>query len=98
MPIINLISAITSLVMGVVATIKSVKAGKAESEDERKRLANKRFSLIPGVGSVAAFLLTEEFLTKIKLVDKWTPLMLVILAGSIGVSIWTRKKNKEGQA
>ena len=27
--------------------------------------------------------------------DKWTPLMLVLLAANIGVAVWTRQSKKE---
>ena len=98
MPIVNLISAILSFALGLGAALKSLKANKDDDEDERKRLKRKRLSFIPGVGSVAAFLLTEPLLTRLKLVDKWTPLMLVLLLANLAISYWTREKKQEPEA
>lgn len=44
------------------------------------------FDLLSGAGAIVAFILTENIYTPMYITDKWTPLMVAILA--VGVIVW----------
>ena len=52
-------------------------------------------SLIPGLGAIIAFLLTENMSDPVVLLDSWTPLMVVIALIQVGVAILAGKKVTE---
>ena len=58
----------------------------------------KFLGLLPAVASVIVFLLTEDMRNPMTLADKWTILMLVLLAGNLVLALVTRnrKPEKEG--
>jgi hypothetical protein len=65
--------------------------GITEAKINRKggwRLA----SLLPGLGAIIAFLLTENMNDPVVLLDSWTPLMVVIALIQVGVAILAGKK------
>lgn len=67
------------------------------SESPAKKPA-KFTGLIPAVGAVIAFLLTEDMRLPMAIVDKWTPLMVGILAANGILAYVTRKQKKEETA
>ena len=66
-----------------------------EEEDENKRRKSKLLGLIPAVASVITFILTEDMRTPMRLVDKWTVLMLVMLLINVIAAFLTRNKKKD---
>ncbi len=65
------------------------------SPEEEKRLKNKFFGLIPAVGSVLLFVLTENMKSKMVWVDKWTiPMAAILVVGGV-VAYLTRSKKPE---
>ena len=78
---------------GVVRQLTDEEKQKEEEENERKR--SKFLGLIPGIGSVITFLLTEDMSAKMVLVDKWTILMIAILAIGAAMAYLTRDKKDE---
>ena len=65
--------------------------------DENKRNKWKFLGLIPGIGGIVAFILTENMRNQMTLVDKWTILMVVILAVAVVLAIVTRNKKKDDE-
>lgn len=70
-----------------------------ESEDEetrRNRRAMRVVTLVPAVGSVVAFLLTEDMSQPMALLDAWTPMMGAILLVQ-AVIVWLASNKDEEQ-
>ena len=53
-------------------------------------------SLIPAIGAIVAFILTEDMTTKMQLTDKWTILMAVICAVNVVIAVFSHKKQDAG--
>ena len=84
MALVNLISAVLTALLGLGMAL-SFLTGK------KKGLGKARlWSLIPAVGAVATFLLTEALGGPVTLVDKWTPAMLGMLAANGVIAYLTR--------
>ena len=73
---------------------------KNRKDDETEQIKDhnsvKPFTAIPAVGSIAAFLLTENMKNPMVLVDKWTILMVGLLAANAGLT-WFGKKKQNGE-
>jgi len=77
--------------------------GKRREEDEEtgevteiKRKGGIRLaSLIPAIAGIIAFILTEDMSNPMTLVDKWTLLMIIILAVQIVVAILAKTRKDE---
>ena len=100
--LVNLICMILTVVIGVyefVVFLRKHKDDEELSEEQneklRKRRKNKVWDLVPAVGSVVAFILTEDMRLPMTWVDKWTILMVVILLISGAVGYMTRLKEKK---
>ena len=52
-------------------------------------------SLIPGIGSVIVFFLTEDMSQPMVMVDKWTILMVVLLIVTIVMAVLSKKTKKD---
>lgn len=77
-------------------TAKS-RLSEEEEEEENERRKSKFFGLIPGIGSVIAFILTEDMRLPMVLVDRWTVLMLAILVIGAALAFLTRNKKDEDE-
>ena len=67
-----------------------------EEQEENERRKSKFFGLIPGIGSVITFFLTEDMSAKMVLTDRWTILMIAILVIGAALGYLTRnEKDKE---
>ena len=67
-----------------------------EEQEENERRKSKFFGLIPGIGSVITFFLTEDMSGKMILTDRWTVLMFAILVIGAALGYLTRnEKDKE---
>lgn len=83
--LLNLLCAIGSVGLGLFALLKKDEEGKRKS---------RWFNLLPAIGAVAAFMLTEDMRLPMRLTDKWTLLMVGILAVSALLAYFTTKKKK----
>jgi len=54
-------------------------------------------SLIPAVGAIVAFILTEDMSAQMVMVDKWTIMMVIILAIQAGVAVLANMKKNEDE-
>ena len=57
-----------------------------------KRRRHKVWDLIPAVGAVIAFILTEDMRLPMIIIDRWSPLMVIILAISVTIALLTKVK------
>ena len=68
-----------------------------EEEEEDKRKKSKFLGLIPGIGAIVAFILTEDMTLKMRLTDKWTIIMAAILLINLLLAFLTRNKKKDNE-
>ncbi|MEA5050887.1 MAG: MBG domain-containing protein, partial [Oscillospiraceae bacterium] len=74
----------------------AVKAKKDEDKDDTKRKGGWRLSsLVPTVGAIVAFILTENMKNPMVFTDKWTLLMAVIAIIQVVVAFLSKKSNKD---
>ncbi len=100
-----LLNLIMTIVTGIISAILLIgyfgkkndedeNEGDEESETKRKGLA-RLASIIPAVGALIAFILTEDMSNPMILTDRWTILMAVILLIQAVVAIRARKTEEE---
>lgn len=73
---------------------------KAETDEEKEKELKRHgmirlLSLIPAVGSVIVFFLTENMRNPMIMVDKWTIWMILILAVEVVLAVLSKKKNED---
>lgn len=73
---------------------------KAETDEEKEKELKRHgmirlLSLIPAVGSVIVFFLTENMKNPMIMVDKWTIWMILILAVEVVLAVLSKKKNED---
>ena len=66
-----------------------------EEDDENKRKKSKFLGLIPAIGSVIFFILTEDMRNKMIWTDKYTLAMILILLANFLIAYLTRNKKKD---
>lgn len=100
--LINLICAILSCIIAVVLLFIKKKTDDEEEEytDEEKKDIHgirrfKIYSILVGIISVIAFILTEDMTLPMILIDKWTILMVILLLVNVINIFVMRKKSKE---
>lgn len=77
--------------------------GRTKEEDEQvgdevdvQRKGKLRIaSIIPAIGAIIAFILTEDMTLPMQMVDKWTVMMVVILAIQVLVAIFANVRREE---
>ena len=107
--ICSILTCITGLGMGITylrkhdeaidegeEEIRRAYVGDDEEEEEvNKRKASKFTGIIPAVGSVILFCLTEDMRLPMRFVDKWTIWMVLILLVNLLMAYLTRNRNNE---
>ncbi len=66
-----------------------------ESEEEKKRMKSKLLGLLPAVGSIVLFLLTEDMHNRMRLFDKWTIWMIALALVNIALAYLTRNREED---
>ena len=101
--LINLILAILTVIGSLILLIGLI--GKKKDEDEdgtpeqiKKKKGWRWSSLIPAIGAVIAFILTENMHNPMAWVDKWTILMVIIAVVQIVVMILSKKKKEDDES
>ena len=80
----------------VTRTATSEEEAKEEEEDDKnKRKKSKFLGLIPAIGSVILFILTEDMRNKMIWTDKYTLAMVIILLVNFVLAYLTRNKKKD---
>ena len=98
--LLNLILAVVTAIMTIVLLVGYFGRKNKEVDGQRYNIKRKGaarlISLIPGIGGIIAFLLTEPWwVPHIVFTDMWTWLMVVIFAAQVVVAIFARKKKEE---
>ena len=99
--LINLLCAVATAVLSVIMLIRYF--GRRTEEDEetgeeteiKRKGAVRLASIIPAIGAIIAFILTEDMSLPMTMVDKWTIMMVVILAVQCIVAIAAKKKSDD---
>ena len=97
--LINLLAAIGTGLMSLILLIGCF-GRKEDEEDEDAETVNRKrgvriASLIPAVGAAIAFILTENMTLKMQLTDRWTIMMLIILAIQFVVALLAKSSRDE---
>lgn len=91
--LINLLSALATALLSLIIMALYFRPKHEENEENEETTRRNRkgllrlVSLIPAIEAIAAFILTENMANPMVLTDRWTILMIVILAIQIGVAI-----------
>ena len=109
--LLNLILAIVSAILAIVMIITFIvgkkddddddpngtgtKAAEDEEDRKKKRNALKFLGLIPGIGGIILFLLTEDMTAKMQFTDKWTIWMAIIAIIALVLMIVIRNKKAD---
>ena len=107
--LLNLILSIVTVCLGIAMVISFIvgkkddddeedpeKASEAQDDEKKKaRNALKFLGLIPAIGTVILFLLTEDMRAKMIFTDKWTILTAVITVIGVALIILIKNKKKE---
>lgn len=103
--LLNLILAIGTAVVMIVLLIgyffgkKKKEEEQAAEEEKTGKLKRKGIfrlmSILPGIGGIIAFVLTENMNNPMILTDKWTLLMIVIALVQIVFTVFSIKKHKD---
>ena len=102
--ILSILTVLVSLLL-IAFTLGKKRKGEAAATDEtmkssdateiKKKKFWRWFSLVPAIGSVIAFLLTENMSLPMAWTDRWTILMVVIALLQVLVAIFSRKSKKQ---
>ena len=99
--LLNLILMLCTALVSILLLIGFL--GKKKKEDENENVeytvkckgVTRVLSLIPAIGSIIAFLLTENMRNPMVFVDRWTWLMVLIALVQVIVCIFARKEKEE---
>ena len=97
--LLNLILAIATALTSAILLIGYI--GKKKKDDDgiekeiKKRGGWRLGSLIPGIGAIIAFILTENMRNPMVFTDRWTLLMVVIAVVQVAVVFMSLKSEKE---
>ena len=99
--LINLICAILTAILSIIMLIRFFTRRKEENEEtgEEEKVQRKGAlriaSIIPAIGAIIAFILTEDMSLPMQMVDKWTILMIIILAIQVLVAIFANFRRED---
>ena len=98
--LLNLILAILTALGSVLLLIGYFGKKKKEDGENVQYTVNKKggwrvFSLVPGIGAIVAFFLTESLSGSMVFTDRWTLLMVIIAVIQVIVAILAKKKKEE---
>ena len=88
--LVNLLALALTVViaLGMLLTIRR----REENEDNH---SGKLLGLLPAIGSLVLFVLTENLRNPMVITDRWTPAMVIILAGEMLLAYATRREKPE---
>ena len=97
--LINLICALLTALLSLIMLIRFFGKRREENEvtgevtDVKSGGGVRLASIIPAIGGIVAFILTENMAAQMTMVDKWTVLMIVILAIQAGVGVLAKMRD-----
>lgn len=92
--LINLIATLITFLIAIILLLM-ILVNKRKKEDEIKihnRIPGRLFSIIVAIVTGLIFLITEDMSLPMALIDKWTPLMIILLIVQIIVMIFCKHK------
>ena len=96
--LINLLCAIATAILSLILLIRYF-GRKEEEEDEtiekKHRLVARLVSLVPALGAVITFIITENMANPMVLTDQWTRLMAAFLMVQAVIVIIAERDKKE---
>ncbi|MBQ6621407.1 MAG: Cna B-type domain-containing protein [Mogibacterium sp.] len=105
--LINLICAVVTAILSVILLIgyftgrKKDEESEEDAEEEEDQLKRKGLlrlaSLIPAIAGIVTFILTEDMSLPMQLVDRWTIVMVIILAVQVLVALFSKKKREDDE-
>lgn len=97
--LINLLSAIVTALLSLIMMVRYFRAGREENEEriESRKGIFRLASMIPAVGAIAAFIITENMANPMVLTDRWTAMMIIILAVQAVIALLAAKKNNDNE-
>ncbi|MBQ8929823.1 MAG: hypothetical protein IJ052_05450 [Oscillospiraceae bacterium] len=99
--LVNLLCAIVTAIAGLVSVAGMLRRQKQQTQDgeeESRRRKSKLLTLIPAVIAVILFVITENVHNPMALTDKWTVVMVLILAVGLALALITRnRKNRKDE-
>ncbi len=90
--LINLLCAIATALLSAWMLIGLLGKREADGEKRKRHTALRLASIVVFAGSVIAFLLTENMANPMQAIDKYTPLMLALLAVQFALVLLSAKK------
>ena len=94
--LINLIAAILTALMSIVLAVLGLKKkNEEENEDADNKVRFRLLGMLTAAIAVIAFILTEDMALPMHLIDKWTILMIILLAVETVLATASRKTKKE---
>ena len=94
----NLISAILTALGAIVALFRKKEEYDEYGDDDdnrgRKMLAAKIAGALAGVAAPITFFLTEDMSLPMVMIDKWTVLMLIMLAVQVVAAVFNKKASE----
>ena len=81
------------------ASERTIVTAAAEDDESvmKKKLLVRLAGLIPAFAAIIVFFLTEDMSLPMTMVDKWTILMIVILAIQVGVGIFAKLRDNDDE-
>ena len=100
--LLNLILAIVTAVISIVLLVgyffgRKHKNDEGEKGELKRKGMSRLLSLLPGIGGIVAFLLTENMRNPMVITDQWTLLMIVIAVVQAVVVLFSIKKHKDAE-
>jgi len=96
--VLNLILSVLTVLFCLLKVLVNNRKDDEERSEDDKRSENRRYlAVIPAAASVILFLLTENLRNPMCLLDRWTPVMLVILAVEALFLVLSRRKDEQLQ-
>ena len=94
--ILTIATALASILMliGLFGKKKEERDGEVIRETE-KHPKTRMLTLVPGIGAIIAFILTENMRNPMVFIDRWTLLMLIIALVQLVLVVFGAKKDKE---
>ncbi len=106
-PLAGPIWALLNLILAIVTALASILmllglAGKKKEEEDgvtvretKKHPVARVLTLLPGIGGIIAFILTENMKNPMAIVDRWTLLMIIIALVQLILVLFGAKKKKK---
>ena len=91
--LLNLILMAITAILGAALLVRYFFRRDDGEDEDTNRNGGKLLGLIPGIGSIILFILTEDMSLPMQITDKWTIPMALILAVQIGIAVFSKNRS-----